>query len=54
MRNNSFGNYFDLGDSVAKLDAKTTLFIGEDLHDNTFNGDLGRVVDKAPAGANEY
>ena len=54
VRNNSFGNYFDLGDSVAKLDAKTTLFIGEDLHDNTFKGDLGRVVDKAPAGANEY
>ena len=50
----SHGNRFDLGDSLAKLGAETTLALTKDLYDNTFTGDLGTVVDKSPKGANTY
>ena len=54
MRNESSGNFFDVGDSLAALGARATLFIGKDMHDNTFEGDLGFVVDEAPDGSNAY
>ena len=54
VRNESSGNFFNVGDSLATLGARTTLFIGKDLHDNIFEGKLGTVVDKAPAGSNAY
>ena len=50
----SHGNRFDLGDSLAKLGAETTLALTKDLHDNTFTGDVGNVVDESPRGANTY
>lgn len=52
--NDSHGNRFDLGDSIAKLGAKTTLSLSAKVHDNTFKGDLGTVDDKSPKGANNY
>jgi hypothetical protein len=52
--NSSHGNHFDLGDSVARLGAETTLFLGKDTYDNTFKGNLGSIVDNAPERANEY
>lgn len=52
--NTSHGNRFDLGDSLAKLGAKTTLAISKDVHDNVFKGDLGTVDDASPKGANDY
>ena len=54
VRNESSGNFFDVGDSLAALGARATLFIGKDMHDNTFEGNLGFVVDEAPDGLNAY
>jgi hypothetical protein len=52
--NNSQGNLFDLGDSLANLGAETTLMLSKDIHGNTFKGNLGQVIDNAPKGANKY
>jgi hypothetical protein len=52
--NASHGNRFDLGDSLAKLGAETTLTLSKDIHGNTFKGDHGKVADNSPKGANEY
>lgn len=52
--NASHDNHFDLGDSMARLGAETTLFLSRDIRGNTFQGDLGRVIDNAPKGANKY
>ena len=54
VRNESSGNFFDVGDTLATLGARVTLFIGEDMHDNVFKGNLGNVLDDAPQGANKY
>ena len=52
--NASHGNRFDLGDSLAKLGSEATLTLSKDSHGNTFKGDLGKVVDNSPKGANDY
>ena len=52
--NASSGNRIDLGDSLAKLGAKTTLTLSQDMSDNAFTGNVGKVVDNARDGANEY
>lgn len=52
--NDSHGNRFDLGDSLAKLGAKATLTLNKDMHDNTFSGNLEPLVDNSPDGANKY
>lgn len=54
VANASRGNRFDLGDSLAKLGAETTLTLSKDSHGNIFKGNLGKVVDNAPKGANDY
>jgi hypothetical protein len=54
VANASHGNRFDLGDSLAKLGAETTLTISKDSHGNTFKGNLGKVLDNSPKGANHY
>ena len=54
VRNESSGNFFDVGDTLATLGARVTLFIGEDMQDNGFRGNLGNVIDNAPQGANKY
>jgi hypothetical protein len=41
--NDSHGNRFDLGESLAALGAETTLTLSEKIHDNTFEGTLGTV-----------
>lgn len=50
--NDSHGNRFDLGDSLARLGAKTTLALSKAVHENVFLGDLGTVEDRSPPGAN--
>lgn len=52
--NESHGNRFDLGDSLANLGAETTIAIGKGVHDNVFTGNTGKVDDKSPKGANDY
>jgi hypothetical protein len=52
--NTSQGNDFDLGDSLANLGAETTLILSKDIHGNTFKGNLGKVIDNTPKGANKY
>lgn len=52
--NTSNDNHFDLGDSLAGLGAETTLFLSKDIRGNTFKGNLGKVIDNAPKGANQY
>jgi hypothetical protein len=52
--NTSHDNHFDLGDSLAGLGAETTLFLSKDIRGNTFKGNLGKVIDNAPKGANQY
>lgn len=52
--NPSHGNRFELGDSLAKLGAETTLTLSKDSHGNVFTGNLGKVVDNSPKGANNY
>jgi hypothetical protein len=54
IANPSHGNRFDLGETVAKLGAETTLSLSKDSHGNVFTGNLGKVVDNSPKGANEY
>ena len=54
MPNKSHGNRFDMGDSLAKLGAKTTLTLSKNVYGNVFKGDLGKVVDDAPKGVNDY
>lgn len=49
----SHGNRFDLGNSLAKLGAKTTLSLSEAVHDNVFTGDLGTVQDASKPGSNQ-
>ena len=44
----------DLGDSLAGLGAETTLFLSKDIRGNTFKGNLGKLIDNAPKGANQY
>lgn len=52
--NPSHGNRFDLGDSLVKLGAETTLTFSKDSHGNVVIGNPGKVVDNSPKGANEY
>jgi hypothetical protein len=52
--NPSHGHRFDLGDSLARLGAETTLTLSKDSHGNVVTGNLGKVADKSPKGANEY
>jgi hypothetical protein len=52
--NTSQENLFDLGDSLAALGAETTIMLSKDIQGNTFKGNLGKVVDNAPKGANKY
>jgi hypothetical protein len=52
--NTSHDNNFDLGDSLAGLGGETTLFLSKDIRGNTFKGNLGKVIDNAPKGANQY
>ncbi|MCH8204534.1 MAG: hypothetical protein IID09_05185, partial [Candidatus Hydrogenedentes bacterium] len=52
--NASSGNRIDLGDSLVTLGAKTTLTLSQDMSDNAFTGNIGKVVDNARDGANEY
>lgn len=54
MPNRSHGNFFDLGDSLAKLGGSATLLISKDVYENTFKGDLGTLIDNSPACANGY
>jgi hypothetical protein len=54
VTNASRGNQFDLGQSLVKLGAETTLALSRDSRDNTFKGDLGKVIDNAAKGANRY
>ena len=51
--NDSSGNTFDLGGSLAALGALTTLYIAPGMHGNTFAGDLGTLVDRSTAGADD-
>ncbi|MFP6582474.1 MAG: hypothetical protein VCD00_07930 [Candidatus Hydrogenedentota bacterium] len=52
--NASTGNRIDMGDSFNTLGAKTTLTLSQDMRDNEFNGDTGKVADNAKKGANRY
>lgn len=52
--NTSHDNQFDLGDSLAGLGAETTLFLSKEIRNNTFKGNLGKVIDNTPKGANQY
>ena len=52
--NASGGNRIDVGDTLVKLGAETTLTLSQEMEDNTFSGDLGNVVDNAREGANKY
>ncbi len=54
VANASYGNRFELGDSLAGLGAETTLTLSKDSRDNNFRGNPGKVVDHAPKGANVY
>ena len=50
--NESSGNRFDLGESLAALGAKATLTLNQAMNDNVFTGDLGTVVDNTSGGSN--
>ncbi|MEW6206936.1 MAG: hypothetical protein AB1631_01115, partial [Acidobacteriota bacterium] len=52
--NVSRGNQFDLGESLVGLGAETTLTLSKDSRDNTFKGNVGKVIDNAAKGANRY
>jgi len=52
--NASSGNRIDLGNSLVTLGAATTLTLSQDMTDNVFTGDLGKVTDNARDGANKY
>ena len=52
--NTSRGNRFDLGDSLAKLGAASTIVLASGVSDNVFTGDTGNVVDQSAPGANRY
>ena len=52
--NPSHGNRFDLGDSLVKLGAETTVTLSKGSHGNIVTGNLGKVVDSSPKGANQY
>ena len=52
--NASSGNRIDLGVSLVPLGAKTTLTLSQDMTDNLFTGNVGKVVDNARNNANQY
>lgn len=52
--NASSGNRIDLGDSLVTLGAKTTLTLSQEMTNNVFSGNVGKVVDNAPGGGNTH
>ena len=48
------GNRIDLGRSLARLGAATTLTLSQEMKDNVFTGVLSKVIDNALKGANKY